>query len=203
MKWNKRLLLLKVTGLYSSNVAYYLSTNCNRPAGGLFSALPNCDIPATTLLSTVWANFTVWSPEKYCTIIHYPLIGLCPGVQSLSSSGIRLQKQSNDGLWCGLTSPLYLSRSNVWWWFCWHSKAWDCRETCKCFCWPGGRFFFFFFLPRQRIQHALCPTSHDAPASLATTKRTLCGAQTHRLSSAPSLLSILSLLLPERVTPAD
>lgn len=53
------------------------------------------------------------------------------------------------------------------------------------------------------IQHALCPTSHDAPESLGTTKRTLCGTQTHHLSSPPSLFSILSLLLPEQVTPAD
>lgn len=59
-----------------------------------------------------------------------------------------------------------------------------------------------FFLGR-RIQHALCPTSHDSPESLGTTKRTLCGTQTHYLSSPPSLFSILSLLLPKQVTPAD
>ena len=53
------------------------------------------------------------------------------------------------------------------------------------------------------IQHALCPTSHDATEFSGATKRTLCGTQTHRLSSPPSLFSILSRLLPEQVTPAD
>ena len=61
-----------------------------------------------------------------------------------------------------------------------------------------GRIF-----PPPMHQHALCPTSHDAPESLAATKRTLCGIQAHYLSSPSSLFSILSLLLPEPVTPTD
>lgn len=51
------------------------------------------------------------------------------------------------------------------------------------------------------VFYMLCPTSHDAPEKLGTTKLTLCATQTHHLSSTPSLLSISSPLLPKQVTP--
>lgn len=44
------------------------------------------------------------------------------------------------------------------------------------------------------------PSAHDAPDSLYTTKSSLCGTQTHHLSSS-SLVSILSLLLPSASDP--
>lgn len=50
------------------------------------------------------------------------------------------------------------------------------------------------------VFNKLCPSSRDAPDVLCTTKSPLCGTQTHHLSSS-SLFSILSLLLPEQVTP--
>lgn len=159
------------------------------PLGGLFSAMPSSDFPAVV---TKWVLYLMKAAAALMLVSALNVLHTTTPCPHLN--------QPNERRGRRLTSPLHFARPNEFWWFSWHQKGRECARHANVFFSCRERKDYF---PGPCIQHALCPTSHDASEWSGITKRTLCRTQTHRLSSPTSLFSILSLLLSEQVTPTD